>query len=253
MTESKECTVPATLFRKAASATVYIERYVLSLVYLYLAWQQVRWLSAPPAGLGSPAFADMAERAILLVLDVFITAVLLLGRRPFTLPQNLKEILVPLATTFFFLTYSIYFTVRWVPESLRKNVCPAGLQVPMAIAGLALGVIGPAISTWGVVYLGRSFGIFVMVRDVVLGGPYRYVRHPMYLGYVCICAGLVLVNFSAAIFLLVPIHVLLFVWRARLEEARLAENSAAYREQMKRTGFIFPRFRQRDGNRPEAD
>ena len=250
MAESKVCVVPTTFFSKSASATVYIERYVLSLVYLYLAWREVGWLSAVTTNPAGAAFADVSKHVILLLLDLFITAVLLLGRRPVTLPQNLKEILVPLATTFFFLTYN---TVSGLPAPLRENVCPADLQNPLAVAGLVFGVIGPAISTWGVVYLGRSFGIFVMVRDVVLGGPYRYVRHPMYLGYVCICAGLVLTNMSIAFFVLVPIHVLLFVWRARLEEARLAENSAAYREQMKRTGFIFPRFRQRDGNRPEAD
>jgi len=33
------------------------------------------------------------------------------------------------------------------------------------------------------------------------------------------------------------------LYRARLEEARLSEYSAEYREYLKRTGFIFPRLR----------
>jgi protein-S-isoprenylcysteine O-methyltransferase Ste14 len=35
----------------------------------------------------------------------------------------------------------------------------------------------------------------------------------------------------------------LIIYRARLEEARLAESSPEYQEYQKRTGFIFPRFR----------
>ena len=82
-----------------------------------------------------------------------------------------------------------------------------------------------------------------MVRKVILDGPYQWVRHPIYLGYICMLAGLVLANFSAAYFILVPIHIALLLYRARLEEARLSEHSAEYREYMKRTGFIFPRLR----------
>ena len=81
------------------------------------------------------------------------------------------------------------------------------------------------------------------MREIVVKGPYRYVRHPIYLGYVCIFGGLMLVNASPAILSLVPIHFLLIIYRAHLEETRLAESSASYREYMKRTGFIFPKFR----------
>ncbi len=102
--------------------------------------------------------------------------------------------------------------------------------------------MGPAVAIWAVLYLGRSFGVFVVVRKVILDGPYQWVRHPIYLGYICMLAGLVLANFSAAYFILVPIHIGLLLYRARLEEARLSEHSAEYRQYMKRTGFIFPKL-----------
>ncbi len=238
-------------YPKAGSSAVYAERYVLSFVFLFLAWhdhlRSLDW--AVYAGTGSVAFVAAVRHVIMLLLDLLIGVTLLMGRRPAVLPQNLEEMLVPLAATFYFLTYN---TIPWFPQPFQKNLCPPHLQVPLAVAGLVLGVVGPAISTWGVVYLGRSFGIFVMVRNVVLRGPYQYVRHPMYLGYVCICAGLVLANFSVAIFVLVPVHIFLFIYRARLEEARLSEYSVEYREYMKRTGFIFPRLRPRVGIGPEA-
>jgi protein-S-isoprenylcysteine O-methyltransferase Ste14 len=116
------------------------------------------------------------------------------------------------------------------------------MRTACTVAALAFGIIGPAISTWGVLSLGRSFGILVSVREIVLRGPYRFVRHPIYLGYACIWTSLVLLNLSAAICLIVFVHMLLFIYRARLEEVRLREPSAEYREYVKRTGFILPRL-----------
>jgi hypothetical protein len=74
---------------------------------------------------------------------------------------------------------------------------------------------------------------------VILDGPYQWVRHPMYLGYICMLAGLALANYSVAYFSLVPIHMVLLLYRARLEESRLSEYSMEYREYRKRTGFKF--------------
>jgi protein-S-isoprenylcysteine O-methyltransferase Ste14 len=55
--------------------------------------------------------------------------------------------------------------------------------------------------------------------------------------------GVALANFSGAYFLLVAIHISLLLYRAHLEETELSEYSPEYREYIKRTGFIFPRFR----------
>jgi protein-S-isoprenylcysteine O-methyltransferase Ste14 len=113
----------------------------------------------------------------------------------------------------------------------------------MLVASLAFLVIGPLIALWGLLYLGRSFGIFVSVRRVVLQGPYRWIRHPMYLGWACSAFGLALSNFSSAYILIVAVHFVLMLYRARLEEAELREFSPDYREFMKKTGFFLPKIR----------
>jgi protein-S-isoprenylcysteine O-methyltransferase Ste14 len=234
------------LFLSAVSASSYVEKYVLSLVYLGFAWSEASAVNAISHGWAASAksegdlFIDLARHLTMFLLQLFIGLFLLTSRRPACEPRNLKEIFVPLASIFFFLTYS---AIPWFPPSMREALFPPQIRTPCAVAALALGIIGPAISTWGVLSLGRSFGIFVSVRDVVTRGPYRYVRHPIYLGYACIWTGLVLLNLSVAIFLIVPVHVLLFIYRARLEEARLCDSSAEYREYMRRTGFILPRLR----------
>lgn len=60
----------------------------------------------------------------------------------------------------------------------------AGTAVlPMAIcAGLLLA--GFVIQMWAKFTLRRSFGIVAANRGVKTSGPYRFVRHPMYAGYI---------------------------------------------------------------------
>ena len=200
-------------------------------------------------GTEDAVIVEIVRHEIRLLLFVYVSFLLLLGRCVEVPPQKLRDILVPLATTFFYLTYD---AISWFPTSLQKSLCPMGLQTPLAAAGYLLGIFGAVITFWGVLRLGRSFGIFVVVRKVVRDGPYRWVRHPMYLGYICLFAGLVLANLSGAYFILVPIHTFLLLYRARLEEARLAKYSTDYREYMKRTGFVFPRLRRAADNPAEA-
>lgn len=42
--------------------------------------------------------------------------------------------------------------------------------------------LGAALSVWSLVSLGESFGIAPADRGLVYKGPYRYIRHPTYLG-----------------------------------------------------------------------
>ena len=243
-----------TFNRKAALAAVYIEQYVLPLVYLLFAWMEFRivlslarselplWqiILAQPPVTKTAIFADAGRHIVLLLLNLFTALFLLMARRIDVLPQKAKDVIVPLIAAFFNLTYNV---VPWFPVWAKKGLWPASLQTPPIAAGLLLCVFGPAVAIWAIFYLRRSFGIYVEVRKVIFGGPYRRVRHPMYLGYIFMLAGMALVNFSAAYLILVLIHIGLLLYRARLEETRLAEHSAEYREYMKRAGFLFPRLR----------
>lgn len=244
-----EGSVLTNLSRKALANAFYFERYFLSFAYLFLAWRELRYLAPILVTGGGSAtnflnheFIYLIKHTNLLLLQLFVGILLLTNRKPDRQPQTLREVVIPLIASFYTLVYSL---LPSLPHAWQRNLFPIQVQVSFAVAGLVLGLIGPAIAIWGVMFLGRSFGIFVAVRDVVVRGPYRYVRHPMYLGHICALTGLVLVNLSAAIFLTVPIHMLLLLYRAKMEEFRLAEASVEYRNYIQRTGFIIPRLSRR--------
>jgi len=115
-----------------------------------------------------------------------------------------------------------------------------GLRVPEVSAGAAAGVLaallGAALngwSVWGFIFIGRGTPApMAPPRVLVIDGPFRYVRNPMYIGFIAILLGealafaaWVLVAYAGVFF--VAAH-LLTVWS---EEPRLLKTfGEAYRE-----------------------
>lgn len=64
---------------------------------------------------------------------------------------------------------------------------PVEMPAPVLIVGLT----GYGLVLWSLLALGRSFGIAPADRGLVTHGPYRYIRHPMYLGELILRAALV--------------------------------------------------------------
>jgi len=70
------------------------------------------------------------------------------------------------------------------------------ISLPVQISGMVLSIV--ALSA-----LGRSFGVIAAHRSIKTGGPYRLIRHPLYLGEALWFLSIVIQNlswFNAALF-----------------------------------------------------
>lgn len=67
-----------------------------------------------------------------------------------------------------------------------------GLASPAVCAALML--TGLLLGIWGKLILRRSFGLAAANRGVVNSGPYSFVRHPIYAGYLLVYLGFFLLN-----------------------------------------------------------
>lgn len=81
-------------------------------------------------------------------------------------------------------------------------------------------------------------------QELLQRGPYRYIRHPLYLGFFLFGIGLLLVAQNYLMFL--TIGLLTGVRYVRKEEEELVGRYGnAYREYRRRTGALVPRFLRR--------
>jgi protein-S-isoprenylcysteine O-methyltransferase Ste14 len=119
----------------------------------------------------------------------------------------------------------------------RADVSP---RMELVAVGLLLTLIGFYFSLWAVWHLRASFGIMAEARSPVASGPYRYVRHPLYLGESLSMLGLCLAMGTAPAFVFWVAWTGMQLARARIEERKLARQFDGYRAYRKRTRFILP-------------
>jgi len=113
------------------------------------------------------------------------------------------------------------------------------------MVGLCSFALGLLLRCYSIIYLGRFFTPNVAIaadHRLIDSGPYRFIRHPTYTGFLMILFGLGLSfgNLASLLIAFVPTLVCL-LWRIRIEEKALAERfGERYRAYMQRTKRLIP-------------
>lgn len=93
--------------------------------------------------------------------------------------------------------------------------------VPEAV-GATLQVLATLFQLYAKLSLGRSFGILPATRRLVTHGAYRWLRHPIYFGYLIAHVGFLLTNFSLRNLVVLLVLYIAQLVRIRREEEILA-------------------------------
>ena len=159
----------------------------------------------------------------------------------------------------FYLLIIVLFFLRSASKANSQRIIPrvlayAGTFVPfllifMRSPGVKTGstLLSISIMTGGMMFslyslksLGRSFGITPQARTLVQEGPYRFLRHPLYVGEIVAFTGSILSEFSVPTLCILLIFIAIQSYRAVQEEMLLAKAIPGYSAYQAKTKRFIP-------------
>ena len=142
--------------------------------------------------------------------------------------------------------------VIWMTQSLLIGKVPGSqfidalLSRTGLVAGAALTVAGYLCTLWCYAAMGDTWRIGINAGEkttLVSRGPYRFVRHPIYLFQIVMLAGGVLLLPTILSCVILLVHLVCVLIKAVDEETYLLSvHDDAYRDFMAKTGRLFPKL-----------
>jgi protein-S-isoprenylcysteine O-methyltransferase Ste14 len=118
--------------------------------------------------------------------------------------------------------------------------------LPLRFVAFAVGLCGAALLVWAAVVLGRFFvhdAAVLQDHALITSGPYRFIRHPIYTGYLALLLGTGVAMLNVWLLLLWPLSFLGILVQAGSEERLLGTRFGEdYERYVGRTGQLVPRF-----------
>jgi len=150
--------------------------------------------------------------SVLLVISETLAVILILVRRPGQMALSVSPFIVGFVGT------ALPLFIRPVEGAA---LVPTIVTTVLMFAGLTFNISAK-------LFLNRSFGVVAANRGVKRGGPYRLVRHPMYLGYITTQFGFLLSSFSL---INLGLYFIAWVFQALriVEEERFLSHDPDYR------------------------
>jgi len=132
---------------------------------------------------------------------------------------------------FAFIQFASVFRPEWLEVTTN-----AGL----GLAGIALGLAGLFIEIWAIWHLRFAFATEPAARRLVMDGPYRLARHPIYSGACLAHIGLLMSHPTVAIAVALVGWAVCIRLRMQYEEAILTQAFPEYVEYRRRVGALVP-------------
>ena len=157
--------------------------------------------------------------------------------------------LAALGTFFYFLEAFVFIFLAFAGLSPVVSILSLSLAFPPSLLSQVLGMILTAVGyfvfIWSVIARGKYAVWWAMPgsQELVTWGPYRFVRHPSYLGYFLMFSGLLLMWLNVfALFplLAIPGYYQLTSTEEKLLLSRFGEKYAEYK---RKTGRFVPKIR----------
>jgi len=164
-------------------------------------------------------------------------------------PSGLSVSLAAIGTFVYFIEVVMYLFLVFTGSISLFRVSPFDYQLPFRLylqtLGLALTMLGYFMFIWSVVARGRYAVSWEMPRNqrLVTWGPYRYVRHPSYLGYFFMFFGFFFLVTN--LFTVFPLLAIPGYYHVSIEEERLLIQrfGKEYVQYQRKTGMFFPKLR----------
>lgn len=117
----------------------------------------------------------------------------------------------------------------------RTDASPTTMVLASAIA-----LIGTGAAIYAVFFLGRAFSVFPQARRLTTDGPYRVVRHPLYLAELAVISGALWDIRQPWPLVILVCAVAIQILRMHFEEKILSETFPSYHAYAKRTPRLVP-------------